>query len=126
MDQAEQLCDSVCIIAEGRKVLDGPLAEIRRQHAGHRHRLEFESVTPEVLALMDGERNRFPGAVRAGNSWNVDLPDAAAVQRALAALASANVRVARFEHVTPSLHEIFVQHVGHAEIAARRPEVTRA
>ena len=26
MDQAEQLCDSVCIIAQGRKVLDGPLA----------------------------------------------------------------------------------------------------
>ena len=46
MDQAEQLCDFVCIIAQGRKVLDGSLKEIRRGHAGHRYRVEFESATP--------------------------------------------------------------------------------
>jgi hypothetical protein len=28
--------------------------------------------------------------------------------------------------VKPSLHEIFVQQVGHAEVAERRPEVSRA
>lgn len=38
MDQAEQLCDAVCIIAQGPKVLDGPLAGIRRSHAGNRYR----------------------------------------------------------------------------------------
>ena len=126
MDQAEQLCDSVCIIAQGRKVLDGPLREIRRQHAGHRYRVEFESITPAVLGLMDGGTSPLGGAIRTGDTWTLDLPDGNDVQRALAALASTDVQVARFEHVKPSLHQIFVERVGHAEIAARRPEVTRA
>src|SRR6185369_17557949 len=33
MEQAEKICDEVCIIARGRKVLDGKLREIKRQSA---------------------------------------------------------------------------------------------
>ena len=126
MDQAEQLCDSGCIIARGRKVLDGSLAEIRRSHAGRHYRLEFDAVTPVVTALMVAADGPLAGASRAGDTWLVDLPADADVQRALAALAAAGAPIARFEHVKPSLHEIFVEQVGHAEIAERRPEVTRA
>src|SRR6185437_7180079 len=32
MDNAERLCDSVCIIARGEKVLDGPIEEVRTEH----------------------------------------------------------------------------------------------
>jgi ABC-2 type transport system ATP-binding protein len=124
MDQAEQLCDSVCIIARGRKVLDGALREIRRRHAGRRYRIEFDEITPAVLGTM--ERGPFAAAARSGSSWMLDLPAESDVQQTLAALASANVPLARFEHVKPSLHEIFVQQVGHAEVAERRPEVARA
>jgi len=122
MDQAEQLCDSLCIIAQGRKVLDGSLREIRRGHAAHKYRVEFESVTPDAVALM----SRVDGATRSGDTWEVDLPTADDVRRALTQLASTSVPVARFEHVRPSLHQIFVEHVGHAEVAARRPETTHA
>src|SRR5438128_7158996 len=34
MDNAERLCDSVCIIARGQKVLDGGVAEVRKAHSG--------------------------------------------------------------------------------------------
>ncbi len=124
MDQAEQLCDSVCIIAKGRKVLDGALRDIRHGHAGRRYRLEFDGVTPGVLELMNS--SRFPDAERTGNVWTFDLRTEADVQATLSALAAARLDLARFEHVKPSLHEIFVQQVGHAEVAERRPEVTRA
>ena len=126
MDQAEQLCDSVCIIARGRKVLDGPLTEIRRSHAGRHYRIEFDAVTPAVNGMLAAGGGPLAGAARDGDSWTVDLPTDADVQRMLAALASAGVPLARFEHVKPSLHEIFVERVGHAEIAERRPEVPRA
>ena len=124
MDQAEQLCDSVCIIARGRKVLDGALRDIRRSHAGRRYRLEFEDATPGVLEFMNG--GRFSGAERSGNTWTFDLPADSDVQATLSALAAVGLDLARFEHVKPSLHEIFVQLVGHAEVAERRPEVSRA
>jgi ABC-2 type transport system ATP-binding protein len=125
MDQAEQLCDSVCIIARGHKVLDGPLREIRQRHAGHRYRVEFESMTPGVLALMSDEA-LVPGAIGTDHGGELELPDAGAVRRTLARLAAADVPIARFEHVKPSLHQIFVEKVGDAEVAARQPEVTRA
>ncbi len=34
MDSAERLCDAVCIIARGEKVLDGPIEEVRAEHGG--------------------------------------------------------------------------------------------
>ena len=121
MDQAEQLCDYVCIIAQGRKVLDGALDDIRRQHAGHRYRWEFDAVTPAALSLV-ANHQILSRATRAGDSWEIDLADGAAVQNALTALAAADVHLARFEHIRPSLHEIFVDRVGDAQVAARRPE----
>ena len=126
MDQAEQLCDYVCIIAQGQKVLDGPLRDVKRSHAGHRYRVEFELITPDVLALMSGADPVLADAKRAGDVWEVDLPGDDHVRRALIALAAVDSPLSRFEHVKPSLHQIFVEKVGHAEIAARRPEVTRA
>jgi ABC-2 type transport system ATP-binding protein len=126
MDQAEQLCDAVCIIAQGRKVLDGALGDIRRGHAGHRYRIEFDAVTPAVAQLMSARDGVLATAERTGDTWHVDLPSPTDVQRAMSALAGGGVPVARFEHVKPSLHQIFVEKVGDAEIAARRPEVTRA
>ena len=123
MDQAEQLCDSVCIIAQGRKVLDGALRDIRHGHAGRHYRLGFDEVTPGVLEFIN---SGFAGAERTGNVWTFDLRTDADVQAILSALAAARLDVARFEHVKPSLHEIFVQQVGNAEVAERRPEVTRA
>ena len=126
MDQAEQLCDHVCIIAQGRKVLDGPLDQIRRRHAGHHYRIEFDAITPAVLEVMNGGPSALGRATRAGEGWDVELPEPSDVQQVLARLAAADVRVARFEHVRPSLHEIFVGHVGQAQVAARRPETANA
>jgi ABC-2 type transport system ATP-binding protein len=126
MDQAEQLCDAVCIIARGRKVLDGTLADIRRQYGGHRYRVEFDSLTPAVLALMGGGDPAFAGATRVGDGWEMDLPERSRVQRALGSLAAADVPIARFDRIRPSLHQIFVEKVGEAQVAVRRPEVKSA
>jgi ABC-2 type transport system ATP-binding protein len=124
MDQAEQLCDSVCIIAGGRKVLDGALGNIKQSHAGRRYRIEFDEITPSVAALMTS--GRLSSADRVDNGWTIELPAESDVRQALAEVAAASVPLAKFEHLKPSLHEIFVQRVGHAEIADRRPGVTHA
>ena len=36
MEQAEKICDSVCIIARGKKVLEGPLERIKREASSDR------------------------------------------------------------------------------------------
>src|SRR5678815_2025630 len=47
MDQAERLCDSVCIVARGEKVLDGPVTQVRSERGGQH----------VALSLEDGARN---------------------------------------------------------------------
>jgi ABC-2 type transport system ATP-binding protein len=126
MDQAEQLCDAVCIIAEGHTVLDGQLREIRRNHAGTRYRLELDVLTPRAGALLAGGDAIFSRAVAVGHGWELDLPGPDAVRHVLSTLAAIDAPVVRFEHVKPSLHEIFVERVGNAGVAARRPEVEHA
>ncbi len=122
MEQAEQLCEHVCIIAEGRKVLDGRLREIRRANVGRRYTIEFEAPSAEAETLM----RAFPGFERLeqrGEVWNVELSEHTDPRELLSALARLDVPVVRFERVQPSLREIFVSRVGAAAVAHRRPEV---
>ena len=39
MDQAEKLCDHICLISHGKTVLDGELSDIKRSYGGHSYRL---------------------------------------------------------------------------------------
>ena len=44
MDNAERLCDAVCIIAAGEKVLDGTIGEVRDAHGGRFVALAFDGA----------------------------------------------------------------------------------
>jgi ABC-2 type transport system ATP-binding protein len=125
MEQAEQMCEHVCIIAGGEKVLDGNLREIRRAHRTNHYALAFDEASDAADRFM----STWPGFERADriqDHWEVELrPDAD--PRALVAAANGlDVALSRFEHVQPSLHEIFVQRVGDAARPRRRPEVAHA
>src|SRR5437667_6945167 len=45
MEQAEKLCDQLCIIARGRKLVDGALGDIKRTHGGHHLVVGFDGHT---------------------------------------------------------------------------------
>jgi ABC-2 type transport system ATP-binding protein len=122
MEQAEQLCEHVCIIAAGRKVLDGSLREIRRANMGTRYAIAFETPSVAADALMQDGRGLFAHVVRHGEGWLVDLARGASVRDAVTALSALDVPLSSFARVQPSLHEIFVQLVGQASTPLRRPE----
>lgn len=122
MEQAEQLCEHVCIIAGGRKVLDGSLREIRRGHRGNRYAIEFDAPSPAADGFMTA-RPGFASAARRGEGWEVELAPSADPRALLGALNELDVPLRRFERVQPSLHEIFVDRVGDASTPHRRPEV---
>src|SRR6266700_537941 len=42
MEQAEKVCDHVCIIARGKKLVDGTLADIKRTHGGRHVAIAFD------------------------------------------------------------------------------------
>ena len=53
MEQAEKLCDHICLISNGRAVLDGELRDIKRKWGGNAFTLRVEG-DPQLLANLPG------------------------------------------------------------------------
>ena len=105
MEQAEQICDSILMIHNGRKVLDGTLAEVR------------SSGSQGVLLDYDGDGTvlqTLPGVSRvndSGKQAELILGQDADPQEILRTLVG-KITIRRFDLREPSLHEIFVRTVG--------------
>jgi ABC-2 type transport system ATP-binding protein len=97
MGLAERLCDTVLMIFQGRKVLDGSLADIQRSYP-------VQSVR---VRLAGGEAlpADLPGAGSAAREGKFQLLTPQALLRQLAAARE----VEHFEVVRPTLHDIFVK-----------------
>ena len=130
MEQAEKLVDHICIIARGKKLVDGKLRDIQRREAAEGLvALGFADAAACAAAeavLADRAlvaSSRAPAVDGGAFEREVVLADGATAQRLLAALVGAGAPLRRFEIVVPSLHKIFVDRVGgSAAVAERRPE----
>jgi ABC-2 type transport system ATP-binding protein len=109
MSQAEAMCEYVCIISRGRKILDGRVGEIRRENRGDRYEIVFDGQSGQVDAFF--RAGPFRNVSRNGPVWEVDLRQGTDSRSVLSQLTTLDVPVSRFEHVEPSLHEIFVERV---------------
>jgi ABC-type uncharacterized transport system, ATPase component len=112
MDNAEKMCDSVCIIARGEKVLDGTIAGVK-QASGRRN---------IALAVSNGGRETVSSVLRDTqliqkvddntNYFELELAPNADAQVLLRRLIDTGAHIERFELMQPSLHQIFLQRVG--------------
>ncbi len=118
MDNAEKLCDAVCIIAHGQKILDGAVSDVKAAHAGRTVAVAFDGAPsaavdavlrdPTLVANMD-DQNRF---------LELELADGAMSGTLLQRLVEAGASLQRFERVQPSLHRIFLEQVGATGVEA--------
>lgn len=123
MEQAEQLCDGVCIIARGKKLIDGPLAEVKRTHGGKHVHVAFDGAAGDAERLFADPR-LVKKEESTGQYAELELAAGADAQDILKGLVSSGARLAKFELAEPSLNKIFVDLVGpEAATAASRPEV---
>jgi len=102
MEQAEKLCDYICLINKGQKVLDGKLADIKARFGTDSIQVEMEG---------DGAFAKDIPGVESVDEFNnyieLKLGDGADTQLILKQL-SEKVRISRFEIVEPSLYNIFI------------------
>ncbi len=106
IDDAERICDRVCMISGARKVLDGTLAEVKRL-SGRR----------DIVIECDGDRSFLShelveAATDHGRRIEIRLRDGADPQALLQAAIDAGARIDKFEIADPSLREIFLEHAG--------------
>lgn len=108
LEQAEKLCDHICLISQGKVILAGELAAIKRERGGNVYRLATTgdkaavAATPGVAEVLD----------QASGLRLVLAPDAkpGAVLRALVE----RVDVTGFRSEEPDLETLFIQAVRHA------------
>src|SRR3954470_16594605 len=110
MDNAERLCDSVCIIARGEKVLDGTVTDVKEEH-GQRNialALDGESMVGEIL----GDHSLVKRVDDSNRFFEIEMAPGADPQAFLKRIVDSGASIQRFEMIQPSLHQIFLQKVG--------------
>lgn len=125
MEQAERMCDRIAIIARGEKVVDGRLADVKREFGGQSIQVAF-SGGAELARPVLQDRRLVQRAEDYGASADVQLADGARPTQLLQALMAAGVELAKFEVVEPSLQSIFIAKVGQEAATAPARELAHA
>jgi ABC-2 type transport system ATP-binding protein len=105
MDQVEKLCDSICLINNGKAVLAGNLRQIKSRYERNHVIVEFEGSSAFLTSEEIAEAKNFSGHAE------IKLKPHGDAQKLLHE-AAAMATIYRFELVEPSLEEIFIETVG--------------
>jgi ABC-2 type transport system ATP-binding protein len=105
MDQVEKLCDAICLINNGKAVLEGKVREIKSRYERNHVIVEFEGSSGFLQSDEIAEFKNFSGHAE------ITLKPHGDAQKLLHE-AAAMATIFRFELVEPSLEEIFIQTVG--------------
>ena len=111
MEMAARICDTIFMIFNGKKVLDGTLESIQSEYAADRVRVRLDasdSTLPDLPGIEEVIEN--------GVYYEFRLIDPTQSQSLLQYIANQRT-VTHFEIVKPSLHDIFVRIARPAEKA---------
>lgn len=103
MEQVEQICEEIALINAGRVVLSGETRAVRRQHRSGELRFDFDQPIEGLelpASVREIDRGRYHLAVI--------LPVGESVNTFIAWLNERN-HVLRYEEVSPSLQQIFIE-----------------
>ena len=106
MEQVEKLCDHICLIHQGKVLIEDELRAVKRAFGKN-------SVEIEYVGSLEPIRNSdwIQGINDFGQYAEVKLRSPEDYRPLLQELVEKGVDVTRFELVEPTLHEIFVQSV---------------
>jgi ABC-2 type transport system ATP-binding protein len=106
MEQVEKLCEQICLINRGKKVVDGKLSEVKKKYGYNNVVISFEG---EDTFLDRGDL--IESSDLYGNYVELKLKEGANPQELLQE-AIKFAQVNKFEVVEPTLNDIFIDLVG--------------
>jgi len=105
MDQVEKLCDSICLINEGKSVLSGELKRIKKNFRRNSIRMEFNG---DAKFLID---TTLVQKFKQNDDYTEVYPAENKSIQNILQVAIKEVEISKFEVMEPSLHEIFIETV---------------
>ena len=115
LEQAEKLCDHICLITKSKKVLDGDIRELKRRFAGNVIRVSTDASAGAIAALA-GVHSVTP----VNGGFHVGL-DAGVEPRTIVQRLFEKHRVDAFSEQEPELEEIYLKAVRDAGLEETRP-----
>ncbi len=106
MQHAERLCDRILLMAKGRKIFDGTLAEAKRI-IPRRVRIETEDDIAPLRELGD-----VVSVTKSDALWELEMREDADPQAILQTCFARGIRLHSFNQSDPTLHEVFMRLVG--------------
>ena len=106
MEQAEKLCEKICLVNTGKIMLEGDLREIKKSFGRGSVEIEYSGNVDLI------KNSRFVESCNDfGQYVEIKLRAPEHYSTLLRELVEASVDITRFELMEPTLHEIFVQSV---------------
>ncbi|MDF1545704.1 MAG: ATP-binding cassette domain-containing protein [bacterium] len=102
MEQAEKLCDHICMISRGQKVIDGRLNDVKAQFGKNSIQIEIEGDGGFISSLPG-----VKGMSEFNNYIELRIDSSTDTNTILKEVAN-RVLVRRFDIVEPSLYDIFI------------------
>ena len=115
LEQAEKLCDEICLMARSKKILEGPLRDLKRRFSRNLLHIAVDAK-PEEIAALPGVASAQP----VNGGYLVALAPGAA-QREFLRRAIDRHDLTGFSAKEPELEEIYLDAVRAAGIEETRP-----
>jgi ABC-2 type transport system ATP-binding protein len=104
MNEVEELSDRIFMINKGKKVLFGPLSEIKRSYRSNSLIVEYNGKIPELAGMRYNSLGQ--------NKIEIHFDPQIEPQTILEQLVQQKVEINRFEISTPTLNDIFIRLAG--------------
>src|ERR671920_67306 len=96
MDNAERLCDSVCIIARGEKVLDGAVTRVKEEHGRRNIALALDGGGMQGVAAILNDRALVKRADDSNRFFEIEMAPGADPQVLLRRVIESGASIQRF------------------------------
>ncbi len=104
MEQAEKMCDHICLINQAKVILDGTISAIKKKYRENAYFIESDQTMPILHDLKDvniiEEKN---------NAYKFSIANKNLSIGELLSKLKGKVKIKKFEIVEPSLHDIFIK-----------------
>ena len=106
MEQVEEICQKIVLVNNGKKILDGSVAQVKDDFKEHLFKIGFDSL-PETI-----NNSAFDIVDTKENSFTVKINDGNKPSDVLQEFLNHKAGIVSFNEILPSLNEIFIKVAG--------------
>lgn len=110
MESVEELCDHIALIHRSKKILDGPVREIRQRYKTHTYQVGFRGDPGVLRQALQGMEIQKEEQHDEEYSFVLKVPETMGPNDLLR-MAMARVEVHHFNEIIPSMNDIFIRNV---------------